>query len=165
MELIYAVEAHYLIEELLEFKELIFNETECMDYTNLFFIYQSQKEADIAKELLIEGDIYIDNHDLVKLSGGTQGECYYDYCLPSEKNSCVYLYKDLLSCFYIKSGEDTSIQMFKYQLEEHLVYQTLHQSKDYFFIDNALQELILGTAKAYDIEVSFFDLDKLAKKI
>lgn len=163
LNIVYSVEAGHFINELPEFQQLIELETSLLDKVLPFFIYKTKEDRKQAIELLIEGELLVDDHEFIHFTQGKKGECFYDYSLISD--SSVYLYKELVSSFYVKAGEQDAIQMFKYQLEEHLVFETSMGENDIFFIDRSLSDLIIGLSKAYDIEVSFFDLDKLEKNL
>ncbi|MFE8702483.1 hypothetical protein ACFYKX_17945 [Cytobacillus sp. FJAT-54145] len=159
MKLIYGIEADYIIEELPEFEKILCDVPHFIERAETIFIFDSLEGAEQARELMQEVGIYIEFHKLILIPSGTLGELYFDYSLASQSDH-TYLLHDLVLIFSIVSGTEKGIEMFKYQLEEHLVVKTISDSKEFFFVDESLEPLIRKTAQAYDIEVSFFDLDK-----
>ncbi|WP_077213962.1 hypothetical protein [Bacillus dakarensis] len=160
MKKMFGIEVDEFIEELNDFKMFIIEETQCAEIIGSVYLYHLEQDAVQAKEIFTEADLYIDFHKLINSETGRNGECYYDYSLQSSPGK-HYFFAELLEGFVISKGEQDSISMFKLQLEEHLVFQSSWQNKDVFLIDGKLKELIQGLSKAYDIEVSFLDLDKL----
>lgn len=160
MKRMFGIEVDEFIEELNDFKQFIIEETPCAEIIGSLYLYEHKNEADQAQEIFNDADLYIDFHKLIYCESGRNGECYFDYSLQSLPGK-HYFFADLLEGFMISKGEKDSISMFILQLEEHLVFQSQWQNKDVFLIDGKLKELIQGFSKAYDIEVSFLDLDKL----
>jgi hypothetical protein len=75
----------------------------------------------------------------------------YGFISVSEKS---YLFEETSIPFQINGGDDEQIKMAMLQFEEHLIGEERSQKKLYF-VDRQLQELILGVAAAYKINVSF----------
>lgn len=159
MRLMYGVEADYIIDELPEFEKILCDVPHFFERAETIFIFDSLEGAEQARDLMQEVGIYIDFHKLILIPSGSLGELYFDYSLASQSNYTYLLY-DLVLVFFIVNGTEKGIEMFKYQLEEHLVFKTFSDSTEFFFVDQSLEPLIRKTAQAYDIEVSFFDLDK-----
>ncbi|UII54847.1 hypothetical protein LS684_14430 [Cytobacillus spongiae] len=133
------------------------------EQTGTLLLYEQEDERSIAVDLLKEGDMYENVHTLFQTSPGHPGESFTDYGFVSKGD--VYLYIELLEAFTIIKGETDGSSMAIYQMEEHVVYTTIEGAIAIYFIDRHLKELIPRIASAYDIEVSFLDLDKMPKKI
>ncbi|PLR85959.1 hypothetical protein CVD25_04390 [Bacillus canaveralius] len=160
----YGVEANHLIGHVPEFIELVRLETSPADEHDSIFIYRSTDACTLAKNLLIEGELYEDVHMLILLTNATTEDVFPDYGFVSKKQN-HYLFKSMVSCFLIINGDKIAIEMAQLQMEEHLVARTKTNDVELFFITLHDQELIGRIAKAYNIEVSFLDLDKPIEKL
>ena len=135
-----------------------------IDRDEQLLIVATAKEAMDLQDFLISKNQFEDFILLVELQNPELKETFYDYGIHSlqEKD---YLYLEMVAVFTIEGGTKEQIEMALYQFDEHLLcIDTPDSSKNYYYIDQNLIELINGIAKAYDIEVSFFDLDKLSEK-
>ncbi|PLR76496.1 hypothetical protein CU633_16180 [Bacillus sp. V3-13] len=160
----YGIEATHIIGQVPEFIELVRRETSPDDEHDSMFIYRSADASSLATNLLLEGELYEDIHLLILLTNATTGDVFSDYGFISEKQN-HYLFKSMVSCFLIKNGDKIAVEMAQLQMEEHLVARTKTNGDELFFVALHDQELIGRIAKAYDIEVSFLDLDKPAEKL
>lgn len=163
MKFMIGIEASPLIDEIHGFRSLLMSETKIVDVYELIFIFDNLIEAELAREILKEGEIFEEWHDLIVFSEGQEGESFFDYGFISDKNE-KFLFKDLLCAFSICSKDEKMIEMANYQLDEHLVFKTKTKEGEIYFTDRQHDELVERICQAYDIEASFLDLDKLAKK-
>jgi hypothetical protein len=159
MKVLYGVEANYIVEEVPEFMDFIKKETEFFDFQKCLFLYENKDQAELAKSLLVESDLYEGTSLLYYIINGEKGETFDDFGLKSAKG--YYLYSELLCAFFITGGAAEAIRMAEYQFQEHLVFTAKDVNAGQIYISELhLQDLIKGIAKAYDIQVSFLDLDK-----
>ena len=163
MKIFYAVEANTIIEEVPEFKELLRLDTELVDYIDSSFVYESAHAADEAEQLLREADLYENRFKLVHIEQCTKGETFEDFAIVTSTNS--YLIMECICAFTIIGGTKEAVQMAILQLEEHLICVSFHNSSAIYVVEHHLKDLVKGIAKAYDIEVSFFELDKQEKTL
>ncbi|MBY0122398.1 hypothetical protein [Bacillus sp. S/N-304-OC-R1] len=161
MKIFYAVEANNIIEDVPEFKALILSETKVFDCIESLFIYKLDNEAEQTELLLNEAGLFENRFELIYTNQGIKGENFNDFGLVTNTNT--YLLKELICVFAIVGGEETAIQMAKFQLQEHVIYETSYDDREVFFTEHHLKDLINGIANAYDIQVSFFELDKQRK--
>ncbi|MBU8879375.1 hypothetical protein BGM26_10305 [Bacillus sp. FJAT-29790] len=158
MKIIYGVEANYIIEEVPECKELIEGETTIFDYHDSTFIYETKEDASLAEDLLREVGLFENQTDLILVGEGEKGDTFFDFGMESSHGT--YLLKELLCAFSIVRGNSDAIQMATFQLQEHFIFKAESDIAAIYFAELHLQDLIEGIAVAYDIEVSFFELDK-----
>ncbi|UQD52735.1 hypothetical protein C0971_12360 [Bacillus methanolicus] len=163
MKFVIGIEASPLIDELTDFRSLLMSETKIKEIYEHLFIFDSLIEAELAKEILNEGEIFEEWHNLIVFSDGQEGECFFDYGFITGSNQ-IYLFKDLLCAFSICSADEKMIEMANYQLDEHLIFKTITNEGEIYFTDRQNDELVERICQAYDIEVSFLDLDNLTKK-
>ncbi|KAB2338510.1 hypothetical protein F7731_02820 [Cytobacillus depressus] len=163
MRIYYAVEANTIIEEVPEFKALIFSETNIFDSYEGIFIFETKEAASQLEILLEEAGLLESQFELILAKDGIKGETFADFGFVTEH--CTYLLHDLVCSFSIKGGDKISIEMANLQLHEHLIYESYLENKPIYFIERHLKDLVKGIANAYDIEVSFFELDKQSKKL
>lgn len=134
-----------------------------IDRDEQLLIVATAKEALKLQDYLISKNQFEDFFLLLELHNPETKETTYDYGIHSlqEKD---YLFLEMVSVFTIENGTKEQIEMALYQFEEHLLCTDTIESKKYYYIDRNFIELINGISHAYDIEVSFFDLDKLTEK-
>ncbi|MCA1031726.1 hypothetical protein LCL95_11890 [Bacillus timonensis] len=120
-----------------------------------FIVVKNQSHAATLTKLISEEEL----HPLVQLELVRASLSFDDYGIRTI-NHLNYLFLDMVSAFIIKNGNKEQIEMALYQFEEHIIATDEGQPSPIYFIDCHLEKLIKGIAKAYDIEVSFFDLDK-----
>lgn len=159
MKIVYAAEASSLIEELPEFDLLLRNETNLKDTAGNIYLYDSAQDRETAVFLLKEGHLLEDQHILISLEDAIIGE-HFDDCGTISENGGYYLWLELVLPFAITDGDPTQREMALLQLEEHLAASSSPACGHFYFIGVHLKELASGIARAYDIEVSFLDLDK-----
>jgi hypothetical protein len=160
MKIIYAAEASSLIDELPEFDLLLKTETVLEDKAGFLYFYDSIQARETANSLLREGHLLEDQHLFILLQEAEPGERFDDNGIVSE-NGKHYLWKELVLPFAMTAGDPLQREMALLQFEEHLAAAAVHPSGRIYFIEAHLKELAAGIARAYDIEVSFLDLDKL----
>ena len=163
MNIFYAVEANNIIEEVPEFKALILCNTNVFESFEAIFIYKSEMDAEESKSLLLEAGLFENQFELILTANGVIGETFTDFGFLTKNHS--FLLKEMVCGFLISRGEKEAIQMALFQLEEHLIFKTENEEDAFYFVEQHLKELVEGIANAYDIEVSFFELDKQRKKI
>ncbi|WP_336989516.1 hypothetical protein [Bacillus infantis] len=160
MKIFYAAEASSLIGELPEFDLLLRNETSLKDTAGTLYLFESEQDRETAVFLLKEGHLFEDRHLLIYLEDAIMGE-HFDDCGTISENGEYYLWMELVRPFAITAGEPAQREMALLQFEEHLAASSSLTCGRVYFIGVHLEELALGIARAYDIEVSFLDLDKL----
>ncbi|MEH7345522.1 hypothetical protein V7122_16835 [Bacillus sp. JJ1532] len=163
MNIFYAVEANIIMEEVPNFKAIILSDTNVFDFIETIFIYESEKDAVESKILLLEAGLFENQFELIQLTPGVIGDTFTDFGFIT--NSHTFLLKEMVCGFSICGGANEAIQMALFQLEEHLIFNTENEKAAIYFVEHHLKDLVKGIANAYDIEVSFFELDKQRKKI
>ncbi|WP_404443579.1 hypothetical protein LG307_15060 [Sutcliffiella horikoshii] len=144
----------YFQNLLLQLKQIasIFDSDENM------LITDSALEAKVVKNLLLDRCILEETYTLSLLENPVASSLFTDYGFVSEKNN-HFMYQDMISIFKIESGKQEDINMFLIQMEESIIAMEEQYNRSYI-IDKENKEYMLKVARAYDIEVSFFDLDK-----
>lgn len=132
------------------------------DKDNDLFIYASKDECNIIEQYVIDLGISFELFPLYYLNRPEITNLFYDYGFQSEDQQHYYLYADNVCAFSIIGGKEEQIMMAQYQYNEHIIATNLDVPILYC-VDKHQIELMKGIAKAYDIEVSFFDLDKTKK--
>ena len=146
-----------------EFNQHLAHMTEIVpiyDIDDQLLIVKKKEDAISIKDYLKKQHLFEECYRLYQLEQPQITNLFYDYGFQSE-NDQYFLYSDTTIPFTILNGDKNQIKMVQYQLEEHLL--AIEQENEIYFIDRQQIELIYGYAKAYDIEVSFFDLDKMSK--
>jgi hypothetical protein len=133
-----------------------------IDRDKELFIVENKEEFQWLKEYFLAKNIWEESYVLIEIENPALTDLFSDYGFKSS-NGTYYLYLDLVSAFTIISGELESKKMALYQIEEHLVAQECNDHTIYF-IDVHQKDLIHKYAAAYDMKVSFFDLDKCLEK-
>ncbi len=144
----------YFQNLLLQIKQI----TSIFDVDDNLLIANTALEAKVLKNMLADRCILEETYALSLLENPVASSLFSDYGFVTEKNN-HFLYQDMVSIFLIESGKQEDIHMFLIQLEESII-ATEEQYKKSYIIDKEYKEYIIKVAKAYDIEVSFFDLDK-----
>ncbi|KMJ60103.1 hypothetical protein AB685_04500 [Bacillus sp. LL01] len=144
----------YFQNLLLQLKEI----TSVFDVDDNLLIADSALEAKVVKNMLANRYILEETYTLSLLESPIASPLFTDYGFVTKKNN-HFLYQDMVSIFRIESGKQEDIHMFLFQLEESII-AIEEQYKKSYIIDKENKEYIIKVAKAYDIEVSFFDLDK-----
>lgn len=157
------IEANPVIFEVPEFENLMCSNPKLLDIHESMYIFEAIDDANLAKELLIEADLYVDQHSLIMLQHGKKHGFFEDYGFQTHKH--LYLYCDFLIAFTLNGYDKDRWQMAKLQMKEHLVFTTTINEEKVFFVDRYNDQLVLGIAKAYNCEVHFLDLDKRGKKL
>lgn len=121
-------------------------------------ITDSAMEAKVIKNMLMDRSILEETYSLSLIENPVASSLFTDYGFVSEKNN-HYLYQDMISIFRIESGKQADIEMFLIQMEESII-AIEEQYKKAYIIDKENKEFMVKVARAYDIEVSLFDLDK-----
>ncbi|MGM7681554.1 hypothetical protein ACSVDA_05295 [Cytobacillus sp. Hm23] len=142
---------------LLDITALISNIT-TFDFDQQLLLFSHSEDAILAKEYLLTYDYDIEEYVLFHAENIIPTTIFTDYGFKSEKGK-YYMYKDMVSPFIVNSGKPQQIEMALMEINEFVVAIDGGQNTIYF-VDKQHIELIYGIAKAYDIEVSFFHLDK-----
>lgn len=154
MKSAFAVEAKGEIEFLPEIKELILKETNIAFQKDNMFIYLRADDADYAKEILTAAELFEELHQVILTNNGIAGPYFEDFGIQL-LDDCYCLFKADLLYFSFTAGNPNDIQMAKYQVEEHLVFETIHNETTLFFSETHNKELIQNIAKAYKTVLSF----------
>lgn len=128
------------------------------DSDDSMLITDSAMEAKVVKNMLMDRSILEETYSLSLIENPVASSLFTDYGFVSEKNN-HYLYQDMISIFRIESGKQADIDMFLIQMEESII-AIEEQYKKSYIIDKENKEFMVKVARAYDIEVSLFDLDK-----
>ncbi|WP_404428693.1 hypothetical protein [Sutcliffiella horikoshii] len=128
------------------------------DSDDSMLITDSAMEAKVVKNMLMDRSILEETYSLSLIENPVASSLFTDYGFVSEKNN-HYLYQDMISIFQIESGKQADINMFLIQMEESIIAIEEQYNKSYI-IDKESKEFMIKVARAYDIEVSIFDLDK-----
>ena len=128
------------------------------DSDDSMLITDSAMEAKVVKNMLMDRSILEETYSLSLIENPVASSLFTDYGFVSEKNN-HYLYQDMISIFRIESGKQADIEMFLIQMEESII-AIEEQYKKAYIIDKENKEFMVKVARAYDIEVSLFDLDK-----
>ncbi|MBG9444866.1 hypothetical protein [Cytobacillus firmus] len=159
MKILYGVEAGYIIQDVPEFMNLIKNNTELFDFQQSIFLFEERTHAEFTKSVLVDAGLFEEFFKLYYIKSGVKGETFEDFAIETESGVC--LFTELLSAFTITGGNMEDIRMAVYQFQEHLVFTAKEDTMPaVYFTEFHLKDLIIGIAEAYDIQVSFLDLDK-----
>ncbi|WP_230499240.1 hypothetical protein [Sutcliffiella rhizosphaerae] len=142
----------YFQNLLLQLKEI----TSIFDVDGNLLITNASLEAKMVKNLLTDRSILEESYALIFLETPNASPLFTDYGFMTDQHN-HFVYKDMVSIFKIVSGKKEDIEMALIQFEETII--GIENNKLYI-IDKDSTEYIIKVAKAYDIEVSFFDLDK-----
>lgn len=91
MKFVIGIEASPLIDELTDFRSLLMSETKIKEIYERLFIFDSLIEAELAKEILNEGEIFEEWHNLIVFSDGQEGECFLIMVLSPVVTRYTYL--------------------------------------------------------------------------
>ncbi|RFU65694.1 hypothetical protein [Peribacillus glennii] len=158
MQTVFAIELAYTRSEFPDLFELLAGQSGGCDIFGPFLIVGSRADADFFKEVTNAADSFVDSHELLSDGCFIPLELFSDYGF--QTNTSTYLFKESLSCFRIASGGKTERGMALLELDEILIASWDDHGHIHFFVDEFQKDLVLGLAKAYDIEVSFLHLDK-----
>ncbi|MDM5229180.1 hypothetical protein QUF73_24020 [Cytobacillus sp. NJ13] len=158
MKILYGVEASYIIQDVPEFMDLIKKETDLFDFQQSTFLFEQMAHAEFTRSVLAEAGLFEEFFKLFYINSGVKGDTFNDYAIETDSGFC--LFTELLSAFTITGGSEEDIRMALYQFQEHLVFTAKEEVPLVYFSELHLKDLIIGIAEAYDIQVSFLDLDK-----
>ncbi|MBX9973020.1 hypothetical protein [Cytobacillus firmus] len=158
MKILYGVEASYIIQDVPEFMDLIKKETDLFDFQQSTFLFEQMAHAEFTRSVLVEAGLFEEFFKLCYINSGVKGDTFDDYAIETDSGFC--LFTELLSAFTITGGSEEDIRMAVYQFQEHLVFTAKEEVPLVYFSELHLKDLIIGIAEAYDIQVSFLDLDK-----
>jgi hypothetical protein len=124
------------------------------------YVVASKAEEELLTKLLLEKEVFEDTFPLFQLKQPEITPLFYDYGFITTDGT-YYLYEELTFPFFIKKGNPQQLEMGLFQMMEHTICKDIAlKNENLFFADKQQKELIEGIAKAYDIEVSIFELDK-----
>jgi hypothetical protein len=159
VEKVIGIETKPVLMELLDFKEFLISITQPLQVHGNLFIYLHKKNAVEASELLREAELLEEIHSLIKIEHGIQGEDFFDYGFNA--GDCTFLYIELLSPFLLTGESTVQLEMCLLQLEEHLAFTTFRENDEsVYFVNSHYNDLIKGIVRAYELKVTFLDLDK-----
>ncbi len=122
-----------------------------MDRDKQLVIISNKAEAEVLKEFYISKEVFEDFYSLVHLSNSTKRSSLFEDFGFVSQNQQFFLYKNMVSAFTIKQGDEKEIKMALLQFEEHLIAQD-HQL---YYFDRMQIELMKGIARAYNLELTF----------
>ena len=155
MQLRYGIEATTLVEH--EWLRRL--SIKLIDYDQQIYVVNTEEDANLLQQSLLYEGIFEEKHLLVALEMSLNSPAFADYGFVSQSNQS-YLLAELVCAFSITSGSIQDIEMASYQIEEHLIATETWKNQSYYFVDHNEKELIQGFADAYNIGVTFFNLDK-----
>lgn len=132
--------------------------TSIFDVDDNLLITGTAMEAKLIKNILADRCLLEETYMLIRLENPTKSDLFSDYGFTTTKEN-HYLYQNMISVFQIVSGKQEEISMALIQMDESII-AIEEQYKKLYFIDKNSQTFIEKVAQAYDIEVSFLDLDK-----
>lgn len=144
----------YFQNLLLQLKQI----SSIFDVDDNLLITDTAMEAKVIKNMLADRCILEETYTLSLLENPIASSLFSDYGFVTERNN-YYLYQDMVSIYQIESGKAEDITMFITQMDESIIALEEQYKKSYI-IDKENKEYVVKVAQAYDIEVSFFDLDK-----
>lgn len=133
-----------------------------IDHDQQMFIVGTEIEARTVQEYLNSKDLFEDLFEIIQVENPDMTDQFTDYGFRSLSDN-VYLFREMIAAFSIEKGDLEQLKMALYQIEEYLIGIESVNETNYYLIDRNFIDLINGFAKAYDIEVSFFNLDKLSE--
>lgn len=131
------------------------------DRDGALYIVKTKEEAETLKSLYINKKAFEEEYELILLNAPELTDAWNDYGFASDTEK-LYLYKDMIASYSFSGGLKENREMALLQMEEHLIGRETGESAIYF-VDRSHIELIRGIARAYNVEVSFFDLDKISE--
>jgi hypothetical protein len=154
MNILYGIEItdtgnHDIIEP---FIDLV---TSFKEYHSTFYIFASLDDVSYLKDELTDYKIIEAVHELYLLENPSCSAVFDDYGFQTIAGH-AYLLKSMIASFRMKDGLEANKKLALLQFDEHLVAS----DGPCYFVDQHQQELIENIAKAYNISVSFFELDK-----
>ncbi|MGA9290343.1 MAG: hypothetical protein WBV93_18585 [Anaerobacillus sp.] len=123
-----------------------------MDRDKQLVIMSNQTEAEALKEFYQSKEVFEEFFTLVHLSKSTKLTGIFDDYGFVSQNQQFFLYKNMVSGFTIKQGEENEIKMALLQFKEHLIAR----DHELYYIDRMQIELIEGIARAYNLELTFW---------
>ncbi|WP_133299576.1 hypothetical protein [Bacillus sp. V59.32b] len=106
-------------------------------------------------EISTAAEAFVQIHSLLEDAAFIPLELFEDYGFKTEAST--YLFKQSLACFQFASGGKTEIEMALLEMDEILIARS---DENVYFIDAFQKDLVLGIAKAYQVQPSFLALDK-----
>jgi hypothetical protein len=119
------------------------------------YIFSSLMDAKYISNELDNLDVVEEFHELYLLNKPNVWPNFDDYGFQTQHGH-VYIFKSMVSFFTIQSGLEMDKEQALLQFDEHLIAR----ENSTYVVDLHHQELIEKIAKAYNISVNFFELDK-----
>jgi hypothetical protein len=118
-------------------------------------ILDSDKERQAVLEIMEKYKITVEPMELALLPADAKlYAAFSDYGFTSRAEHC-YLYRKLICPFRLISGHSSAErEQALQQLEEHLIAQFIVDNEPVYVVDQQLEELAQGIAKAYRCEIS-----------
>ncbi|OEH92891.1 hypothetical protein [Bacillus solimangrovi] len=132
------------------------------DSSNGFYLTKRWDDAVVLQTYFTELEQFISTHIILSCQLHTKTLLFEDYGFQS--TDADYLFSEDIAFFSIIKGTSSQRKMAIFQIEEDLIATFKIDNQMFYIIDNKKIPLIYGYSSAYDIEVSFFELDKLLKK-
>ncbi|PLS15248.1 hypothetical protein CVD28_23250 [Bacillus sp. M6-12] len=158
MQTVYAVELKHTASEFPELFDLLREYTDSSAVYRNFMIISDRNESDICKQISMAAQSFSGIHSLLKFAKMKKEALFTDYGF--EADGFTFLFKESLTafCFIDRAKEDTEMALL--EMDEFLIASCILDGQEFFFAESSQTELILGLCRAYDIEVSFLNLDK-----
>lgn len=130
-----------------------------IDRDRFLYIVNTEEDKIKLENIFKKRDLYEETYCLYPLHHPQLTLKFSDYGFTTATNK-HYLYTEMTEPFHILSGETEQIEMALLQMEEHLITVDNDNYKPTYYVDHHEVELIIRIAKAYEVQVSFLDLDK-----
>ncbi|MFV8827935.1 hypothetical protein [Alkalihalobacterium sp. APHAB7] len=123
---------------------------ELFDETETMYVFTEQNAVDTLADQFSDLDLIEEVHELLLFEELKVYEKFPDY---GWKGKRYYMYRELVAPFKILAGEEVQIKMAALQMEEDLI--AYDNTKQTYYVDRNVKELIEGYANAYEIHVEF----------
>ncbi|CAH0346988.1 hypothetical protein [Bacillus sp. CECT 9360] len=155
MKSVFVIELGVSPDEFPDLYRLLEEQVEITDRFESMLLISSKKEAQLCMEISTAAEAFVEIHSLLEDASFIPLELFEDYGFITEAST--YLFKQSLECFRFALGGKTEIEMTLLELEEILIARS---DENVYFIDAFQKDLVLGVAKAYQVQLSFLALDK-----
>lgn len=135
------------------------NQTTLFDRDKELLIVHTEEERSSVIKVLEHFGVSFEPIELILLPDDAVLSPHSDDYGFSSRANFTYLYKELVSIFYIKAESSNSEKnQALLQIQEHLIAQYKESQNTYYVIDKQFNDLMKGIAKAYKCEIIIIDL-------
>ncbi|RFU66787.1 hypothetical protein D0469_16855 [Peribacillus saganii] len=158
MDTVYAVELKHTASEFPELFALLQEYSHPIAISGNIVVVPDLDETEICKVISISAKTFSGIHPLLKFESVKANALFTDHAF--EAGGYYFLFKENLTAFSITDSQKEDAKMALLEMEEFLIASCMSDGQELFFADSSQKQLIKGLCLAYDIEVSFFLLDK-----